>query len=56
VADRMMSNKVRPENFKLSTICKYYGIPVEENKLHNAAYDIDITHKLYTKLKAKKKG
>jgi len=56
VADRMMSNKVRPENFKLSTICKYYKIPVVENKLHNADYDIDITHQLYTKLKAKKKN
>ena len=40
----------RPENFKLSTVCKDMGIKVNENKLHDAMYDIELSKELYNKL------
>lgn len=42
--------KVKPNNFKLSTICKYFKIPINEKKLHDGNYDIEISRKLYNKL------
>ena len=38
------------ENFKLSTVCKYLGIEVDEAGLHDATYDIKITMQLYEKV------
>lgn len=35
------------ENFKLMTIAKHVGIEVDENKLHDAEYDIDLTYKIF---------
>jgi DNA polymerase-3 subunit epsilon len=46
----LLSNK-RPENFKLSTVGRYFGIKVDENKLHDALYDIEITKELFNRLK-----
>lgn len=40
----------RPENFKLATVCKDMGIKVEDNKLHDALYDIKLSKELYNKL------
>ena len=34
-------------DFKLKTVCKYAGIDVDEAKMHDAIYDIEITRKLY---------
>lgn len=45
-----LRNKERPDNFKLSTVCKYMGIKVIEGDLHGALYDIKITKDLYNKL------
>jgi len=39
------------ENFKLMTVAKHVGIVVDETKLHDAVYDIDITVQLYYALK-----
>lgn len=50
LAKYKLRNKKRPENYKLSTICKYMGIKVFENNLHSALYDIQITKELYNKL------
>jgi len=43
--------KQRPEmlNFKLATVARTLGIKVEEEKLHDAMYDIDITEQVYKK-------
>ena len=35
------------ENFKLSTVAKFLGIEVDETKLHDALYDIYLTHAIY---------
>lgn len=35
------------ENFKLGTVAKKLGISVDDNKLHDALYDIEITRKIY---------
>lgn len=34
-------------DFKLKTVCKYMGIEVDEEKLHDAEYDIELTRELY---------
>jgi DNA polymerase-3 subunit epsilon len=42
-------------NFKLNTVAKYFGIKVEEDKLHDAVYDIQLTQYLYDMIKVEKK-
>lgn len=51
----LASKKLAPyrqqmENFKLKTVCKQMGIEVDETKLHDAAYDNNLTRELYYKL------
>jgi len=43
----LKNERARIPNFKLSTVCRYIGIDVEESKLHDASYDIELTMKLY---------
>lgn len=38
-------------NFKLMTVAKYLGHDVEEDKLHDALYDIELTEKIYETVK-----
>lgn len=44
--------KVRHEltDFKQSTVAKYLGIEIDENKLHDAEYDIDVCMKIFHKI------
>lgn len=35
------------ENFKLHTVAKELGISIDESKLHDAEYDIEITREIY---------
>lgn len=49
-AYKFMRKGKRPESFKLSDVCKYFGIKVVEDKLHDGMYDITLTKKLYNKL------
>lgn len=35
------------ENFKLSTVAETLGIEVEEDRLHDAFYDLELTYKIY---------
>lgn len=49
-AHKFMRKNIRPDNFKLGVVCKYFGIKVNDNKLHNALYDIQKTKELYNKL------
>lgn len=49
-AYKCMRKNVKPENFKLSGLCKAFKIKFKEDELHDAAYDIDLTKQLYNKL------
>lgn len=49
-AFKLMRKNIRPENFKLGTICKHFNINIDETKLHNALYDIQKSKELYNKL------
>jgi DNA polymerase-3 subunit epsilon len=49
-AYKFMLKKSHPENFKLGTIAKFLNIEVDNNNLHDALYDIEISRKVYSKL------
>lgn len=36
------------ENFKLMTVARTMGIDIDENKLHDATYDIELTRDIFT--------
>lgn len=38
------------ENFKLGTVCNYFGINVDSSELHDADVDIKLTQELFKKL------
>lgn len=38
-------------NFQLPTVAKELGIEIDENRTHNALYDISITVKIYDELR-----
>lgn len=38
------------ENFKLMTVAKEMGIEIDESKLHDATYDIELTRLIYYKV------
>lgn len=38
------------ENFKLHTVAKRFGIDVDDNRLHDATYDIGLTRDIFYKL------
>lgn len=46
--------KSRPQlsDFKLTTVAKHVGIPVAEDQLHNALYDVMVTKLLYKQLES----
>jgi DNA polymerase-3 subunit epsilon len=51
----LASNKLKGkrhlmENFKQSTVAKYLGIEIDESKLHDALYDIEICLDIYNKV------
>lgn len=35
------------ENFKLATVAKHYQIELDETKLHDAMYDVELTREIY---------
>ena len=41
---------VPPNDFKLGTLCQYFGIPWNRNSAHDALYDVRATVQLYHKL------
>ena len=48
LASNKLANKRHDmENFKLSTVAKFIGIDVQDDKLHDAMYDIDLTKSIY---------
>ena len=36
-----------PANYKLGTLCEYFGVPLAENEAHNAIADVQATVRLY---------
>ena len=48
----LASNHLKKEratlpNFKLMSVARHLGIPVEDDKLHDALYDIELTRQIY---------
>lgn len=43
----LMRERAGMENFKLKTVCRQMGIEVDEERLHEASYDINLTRQLY---------
>jgi DNA polymerase-3 subunit epsilon len=46
-SNHFMEDRRSFENFKLPTIAKRFGIPVDETRLHEALYDIELTIEVY---------
>lgn len=42
-----MDLRNRMQNFKLHTVAKHFGENIDENKLHDAMYDIELTRNIY---------
>lgn len=43
----LMDERAQMENFKQGTVAKQLGIVVDDSKLHDALYDIEICHEIY---------
>ncbi len=52
-AYKLMKVRNKLPNFKLMTVAKFMGIELDESKLHDAMYDVEITKKLFEKLDEK---
>ncbi len=44
------SHRKKMANFKLMTVAKHFGIKVEESKLHDAMYDVELTYFIHKKI------
>ena len=47
---KVMKERHKLSDFKLKTACKYFNIPVDESKLHDSLYDVELTRQLFIKL------
>ena len=47
---KVMSERHILSSFKLLDACKAFGISVDESKLHDAIYDVELTRELFKKL------
>lgn len=46
---KLFDKRILMENFQLMTVAKAFGIVLDESKLHNSMYDIEITRDLFYK-------
>lgn len=46
----LINQRADMENFKLMTVAKTMGIEIDENRLHDATYDIELTRELFYKI------
>lgn len=46
-SEYLESRRIDMPNFQLHTVCKTLGIEVEDNRLHNATYDVYLTRQVY---------
>lgn len=57
VAKGFFSNKVhKPFNFKQGTVAKYLKVEIDDSRLHEALYDVEVCLEIYRKLMQLKKG
>jgi len=49
--DFLKHRRADMNNFKLMTVAEEIGIKIEEEKLHNATYDIYLTREIYRRIK-----
>jgi DNA polymerase-3 subunit epsilon len=49
-AQALMEQRPEMQDFKLHTVAEQMGIELDESKLHDAMYDIYITHEVYKRL------
>ncbi|MFC0183330.1 DNA polymerase-3 subunit epsilon [Pseudarcicella hirudinis] len=47
---KFQNKRSQMPNFKLGTVAQYSGIKVQDDGLHDALYDIELTRKIYYKL------
>ena len=47
---KLMKERHLLEDFKLKTVAKHFGIAVDENRLHEAGYDVELTMQIFNKL------
>lgn len=52
----LMNQRREMVNFKLSTVAEFMGIEVDESKLHDAQFDIELTMAIYCKVANIKPG
>lgn len=52
----LIEERSKMENFKQGTVAKYLGIDVDDTKLHDALYDIEICYKIYLEVIKRMKG
>ena len=50
-SNKLLNERSEMENFKLMTVAKQLGVEIDELKLHDATYDIELTKDIYYKLK-----
>lgn len=50
VTPRLFDRRPVMENFKLMTVAREMGIEIDESKLHDATYDIELTRDIYYRL------
>ncbi len=46
-SQKLINKRATMQDFKLATVCNGMGIEVDETRLHDAMYDIELTRKLY---------
>ena len=46
-SEYLLEKRVAMENFKLMTVARAVGIEIDESKLHDAQYDIELTRTIY---------
>lgn len=49
--EHLKEERAEMENFKQGTVAKHLGIPVDEEKQHDALYDIRLMRQIYKELK-----
>jgi len=47
---KLLMQRPNMPNFKQSTVAEYLGVKIDESKLHNANYDIELTQAIYDKV------
>lgn len=50
-AQKLLNERHLMKDFKQSTVAEYLGIEVDETKLHDAIYDVQIMKQIYDKVK-----